>query len=128
MQVKATYRPGQKGTHKLVKQYGDKLVCVRYRYDYHKHKRYKTIELIIDENDWTPPPPHPHEEERPVLTRAEHTRQVPVRIGFLEENLQKQIKAIGGTWSRKEKLWYASEYSIKEIGLEDRIVKKSREM
>lgn len=122
MHVKATYRPGQKGTHKLVKQYGYQLVCVRYRYDYANHKRYKTIELIIDESDWTPLPPHP-DEERPVQTETHYTRQVGVRIGWNEKELQQQVKALGGIWSRQEHLWYANEYYIRLAGLDDRIVK-----
>ena len=31
MDVKATLAPGQNGTKKLLKQYGDQLVSVRYR-------------------------------------------------------------------------------------------------
>ncbi len=33
MEVKATLIPSQAGTQHLVKEYGDQLVCVRYRYD-----------------------------------------------------------------------------------------------
>jgi hypothetical protein len=122
MVVKATYKPGQKGTHKLVKQYGDQLICVRYRYDYANHKKYKTIELIIDEADWTPLPPHP-DEERPVQTETHYTRQVGVRVGWNEKELQQQVKALGGIWSRQDRLWYANEYHIRQAGLDDRIVK-----
>ncbi len=39
---------------KLCAKYGEKLVCVRYQYDDIKRKRYKTVELIIDEVDWKP--------------------------------------------------------------------------
>jgi len=49
MQVLAIRRPGQRGTQKLVTRYGDRLVCVRYRYDAAAGKRYKTVEIIIDE-------------------------------------------------------------------------------
>jgi hypothetical protein len=52
MEVKVTLKPGQNGTKHLVEQYGDQLICVRYRYDKVKRKRYKTIELIIDEQAW----------------------------------------------------------------------------
>jgi hypothetical protein len=54
MKVKSTLAPGRKGTKQLTEQYGDQLVCVRYRYDEVKQKRYKTVELIVDEQDWTP--------------------------------------------------------------------------
>ena len=42
MDVKATLLPGANGTKALLREYGDQLVCVRYRYDNKKHKRYKT--------------------------------------------------------------------------------------
>ena len=33
MEVRLTRRPGDAGTHKLLERYGERLVCVRYRYD-----------------------------------------------------------------------------------------------
>lgn len=54
MEIKATPHPGQNGTKELQAKYGDQLVCVRYRYDKIKKKRFKTIELIIDEKEWIP--------------------------------------------------------------------------
>jgi hypothetical protein len=46
MEVKVTLKPGQNGTKRLVEQYGDQLVCVRYRYGKLKRKRYKTIKCF----------------------------------------------------------------------------------
>jgi len=54
MKVKSTLSPGQKGTKQLTAKYGSKLVCVRYRYDSARMKRFKTVELIVDEQDWHP--------------------------------------------------------------------------
>lgn len=54
MQTRLSLRPGQKGTKKLVVEYGDRLVAVRYRYDVERRKRYKTVELIVDETPWSP--------------------------------------------------------------------------
>jgi hypothetical protein len=34
---------------------GDRLVCVRYRYDEQQKKRCKTVELIVEEDGWEPP-------------------------------------------------------------------------
>jgi hypothetical protein len=42
-------KPGQKGTKALLEQYGDKLLCVRYRYDEKRQVRIKTVELIVSE-------------------------------------------------------------------------------
>ncbi len=55
MLAKLRLKPGQKGTKKLCEQYGAKLVCVRYRYDAARHRRYKTVELIVEESPWSPP-------------------------------------------------------------------------
>jgi len=57
MQARLKLKPGQKGTKKLVEQYGSRLVCVRYRYDAQTKKRYKTVEIIVDEVAWTPRAP-----------------------------------------------------------------------
>ena len=54
MKVKSTLAAGTKGTKQLTEQYGDQLICVRYRYDETKQKRYKTVELIVDEQEWAP--------------------------------------------------------------------------
>jgi hypothetical protein len=43
-------QPGQPGTKRLVEQYGSKPVCVRYRSDDEAGKRYKTVELIVEES------------------------------------------------------------------------------
>lgn len=56
MQARLKLKPGQKGTKKLVELYGSRLVCVRYRYNEARQKRFKTVELIVEELDWTPKP------------------------------------------------------------------------
>ena len=55
--VRLHLKPGQKGTKQLLAQYGDRLICVRYRYDAQRKKRFKTVELLVAERDWKPPPP-----------------------------------------------------------------------
>ena len=64
-------KPGQKGTKQLLAQYGDRLVCVRYRYDAQRKKWFKTMELIVAEREWEPPPP-----------RYAAEAIVGVRVGF----------------------------------------------
>jgi len=55
--VRLHLKPGQKGTKQLLAQYGDRLICVRYRYDAQRKKRSKTVELLVAERDWEPPQP-----------------------------------------------------------------------
>jgi hypothetical protein len=50
--VRLHLKPGQKGTKQLLAQYGDRLICVRYRYDPARKKRFETVELVAAERDW----------------------------------------------------------------------------
>jgi hypothetical protein len=54
MRTRLHLKPGQRGTKRLSEQYGEQLVCVRYRYDDATQKRYKTVELIVDVAEWSP--------------------------------------------------------------------------
>jgi hypothetical protein len=54
MRTGLSLRPGQGGTKRLLAQYGERLVCVRYRYDEKREKRLKTVEIIVEESDWDP--------------------------------------------------------------------------
>jgi hypothetical protein len=47
--VAKTLRPGQAGTRKLLRRYGEALVCVRYREDPAGRARRISIELTIEE-------------------------------------------------------------------------------
>ncbi len=110
MQIKATLAPGQNGTKQLLKQYGDQLVCVRYRYDKARQKRIKTIEIIVDEQDWIPG----------VIIPVD--RKVPIKIGFGETELREKIKNAGGYWNPDKKAWMLSYHQVLQMGLERRIV------
>ena len=54
IKTKSIRKPGEPGTKKLTQIYGNDLICVRYKYDYKLKKRYKTIELQIEETPWIP--------------------------------------------------------------------------
>ncbi|MBI2778994.1 MAG: hypothetical protein HYX62_04320 [Gammaproteobacteria bacterium] len=79
MKIKATLHPGQNGTKQLTNQYGDQLICVRYRYDKARQKRIKTVELIIDEQDWIPGVTIPCD------------KVVSLKIGFGETELREKV-------------------------------------
>jgi hypothetical protein len=130
MHVLAIRRPGQRGTQKLVALYGDRLVCVRYRYDAASGTRYKTIELIVDQATWVPPPPHLHA-HKPVIRldriddpETPPPQQVGVKVFFRENELRERVKAAGGQWSKKEKLWRLPYRTVVSLGLEHRIAKR----
>jgi len=54
METRVTLRPGDKGTKKLVQEFGQKLLCVRYRYDPVRRMRHKTVELVVESAPWDP--------------------------------------------------------------------------
>jgi len=110
MQTRLTLRPGQKGTKKLVKRYGDKLVCVRYRYDAEKKKRYKTVELIEEEVDW--------EIKSPVDVKT----RVRLKVKWGETDIGRQVKQAGGVWDAQRQVWELEYGAVERLGLVDRIV------
>lgn len=110
MQARKTLRPGQDGTKRLVNQFGDRLLCVRYRYDLERQVRYKTAEIIVETIPWQP---------RPQDTPGESI--VSLNIGLKEIALQTEARQAGGKWnpnSRRLELRYDK---VVELGLEARI-------
>ena len=85
MRTRLKLKPGQRGTKKLLAEYGPRLVCVRYRYDAQRRKRFKTIELIVDEAEWKPKP-------KPDTL-------VHLEVAWGEAYLARRIKQAGGTWN-----------------------------
>jgi len=110
MKVKRTLRPGESGTRALLKEYGDQLVCVRYRYDKNRQKCRKTVELVIDEKDWIPG----------VVIPAD--RRVHIRIGYGERELRERVKQAGGYWDNERKAWHLRYREVCELGLERRML------
>ena len=54
MEIRLTRRLGQSGTKKLFERYGQRPICVRYRYDAQNNCRHKPIELILETVPWRP--------------------------------------------------------------------------
>jgi len=109
MRIRLNLRPGQRGTRRLVAEHGDRLVCVRYRYDVRVRRRYKTIELIVSEGPWEPPA------GLPVL----------VRVEWGEVELGVSVRKAGGVWLARRKLWRLSYGAAARLGLQERIVEPS---
>lgn len=103
-------KPGQPGAKRLVGQSGQRLVCVRYRYDASQHKQFKTVELIVEESAWTPPAAPMTE---PIM--------VGLRVGINEIAIQRQIKQAGGKGNRQLQVWEILSDQTIALGLKDRI-------
>jgi hypothetical protein len=111
MKARLTLKPGQRGTKKLLDEYGDRLLYVRYRYDPLLKRRIKTVELIVEEVPWAP-----------NLGRLSRETIVGVRIAAREVSLRRQVKQAGGQWNPERKLWELPYHQVVTLGLEERMV------
>jgi hypothetical protein len=85
LKARLTLRTGQRGTRRLMAEYGDRLVCGRYRDDAERQKRVKTVEIMLEETAWKPEP----------QKRVGHV-VVGVRIDVNERDVQRAVKVAGG--------------------------------
>ncbi|MBI3108186.1 MAG: hypothetical protein HYY95_21870 [Candidatus Rokubacteria bacterium] len=109
--VRLHLKPGQKGTKQLLAQYGDRLICVRYRYDARRKKRFKTVEILVTERDWEPPRP-----------RVAHDQIVGLRVAFADVAVRDRVKQAGGTWNPERRVWQLRYDRVVALGLNGRIV------
>ena len=103
--------PGQPGTVQYVKQYGDALVCVRYRYDPVNKRKVKTVELIVEEGTW-----------EPAARLIPPDSIVELRVEYGEVSMGKRIRAAGGIWNRDKGVWELAYQEVVALGVTDRIV------
>lgn len=104
-------KPGQPGTKKLMREFGDKLVCVRYRYDAGRQRRLKTVELILEETPW-----------QPDTTKISLNKIMPIRLRYDEAVLRQQVLQAGGKWLSEKRVWTLPYRAIVKLGLTERIV------
>jgi len=103
--------PGHRGAKQLLARYGDQLICVRYQYDEQLQKRFKTVELIVEECDGMP-----------QATSKAGDRRVSIRVAVSELDLRAQVKRGGGIWQRDRQVWDLRYDQVVALGLEGRIV------
>jgi len=86
-------------------------MCVRYRYDEQLQKRFKTVELIVEEKDW-----------RPQTKPQAGDQIVSIRVALTERDIRAQVKRAGSTWQRDRQVWDLRYDQVVALGLEGRIV------
>jgi hypothetical protein len=112
MKTHTSLKPGQKGTKRLVEQYGKALLCVRYRLDTIRGVRLKTVELVVEEKPYRP------------CMRYRNGDIVSVIVSYTETALRDRLKKVGGRWNPEEKLWRVPFGVIRgDAELEERILK-----
>jgi hypothetical protein len=95
LKTRLTLKPGQSGTKSLLKKYGEDLVCVRFRYDAETQQRIKTVELVVERSNWSPPP----------MTLSQKTI-VALRIAASDMSIRAKAKAAGARWNPEKQLWF----------------------
>ncbi|MGH8065276.1 MAG: hypothetical protein ACRERE_08570 [Candidatus Entotheonellia bacterium] len=113
MRTRLKLNPGQRGTKKLLTQDGDRLVCVRYRYDAKQKKRFKTVELIVEEIAW-----------EPKARRMADATLVRIQVALPEVEVRRQVKHAGGRWDSPRRVWKLRYDWVIALGLEGRIVEE----
>lgn len=114
MKIGKVLKPGQAGTKKWVEKFGEDLICVRYRYDTIRRLKLKTVEIIVEQDDWNM-----------NSQRIPHNKMIPIQVNYEETNLRKLVKSAGGRWDRDKKVWKLPYREIIQLGLEDRVVWES---
>ena len=107
--------PGQPGTKRWVREYGDKLRCVRYRYDGEGKRRLTTIELVVENVPWEP-------KGKPPTPEIPTERIVEIRIAYGEADLGRKVRASGGQWNKQKKVWELPYREVLRLKLADRII------
>lgn len=74
-----------------------------------RQKRVKTVELIVDEQDWTPG------------VNISPDKRVLLKIGFNELELRELVKNHGGFWEPEKKGGLLSFHKVLQLGLEKRV-------
>ena len=110
LQVTKTMSPDQPGAVRLAEKYGPALLVVRYRQDAARLTRYTTVELVVDE----------------VSIAARSHREVGVRIGYFEDELQGRARQAGAKWDKMHGLWRMPLSVAHALGLLDRVARSRK--
>ena len=111
MRTRLTLHPDQRGAKQLLAQYGNRLVCVRYRYNEPRKRRFKTVEVIVEEREWEP---HPSQRSAESL--------VYVWVAWPEVKVRRQVKRAGGKWHPQPGVWELRYELVVALRWEERIV------
>lgn len=103
--VTKTMQPGDRGAVRLMRQYGDALVCVRYRTSGTGEERLTTIELVV---------------ERAVI-RKRSDDIVAFKIKDNEAQLRREALRRGASFDPRSRLWKLPRHEVISMGLFHRI-------
>ena len=84
---------------------------MRHRYDEQQKKRFKTMEVIVEEREWEPCSPQ-HAADSLVC----------LRVAWPEVEVWRQVKRAGGKWHPQHGVWELRYDRVVALRLEERIV------
>jgi hypothetical protein len=103
--VTKTLQPGEPGTVRLFRLYGEQLVCVRYRTSGSGEERLTTVELVLDR----------------TVIRKRGNQIVAFKIRDHETRLQRKALALGAWFDEATGLWNLARHDVLRLGLRHRI-------
>ncbi|HEX7613665.1 MAG TPA: hypothetical protein VF554_00165 [Thermoanaerobaculia bacterium] len=110
--VRKTMGPGQKGTRRFLRDWGDRLVCVRYRFDPARKIRYTTVELVASvARPWAPP------------FRPRPDALVYLRVDRDDWKALRKVREARAWWDGERGLWRLRYDVAERMRLRNRIVK-----
>ena len=98
-------KPSQRGAIKISRDYGDELLCVRYRENPDGTERLTTVELIV----------------QGVMIQKRDDPIVVFKIKPGETDLQRLAQAKGATYDAKIHMWNLIRSEVIRMGLRNRI-------
>ena len=112
--VTRTLWPPAAGTKRWQRLYGDALLCVRHRQDSAGLRRVVTVELVVGAVAYRRGQPG-------LQDRARY----PVKLAAGERELKAALKLQQAWWDPDSGCWYTYGRTIREMGLEDRILMRA---
>ena len=107
LRVGRTLHPGTAGTKRLTAEYGERLLCVRYRYDVDHAVCLTTAEVVVAERPWRPAIP-----PRTV---------VGVRVEWGDFSSRQRLRAEKGRWDPNRGLWFLEWRAVRKLGLQGNV-------
>jgi len=95
MRTRLTLKAGEPGTRKVLDEYGERLLYVRYRYDEERHLRLKTAEIIIETVAWNPT-------QAPIVDALDY---IHIRFDARDKKTKTAVKRLGGYWDPDAAAW-----------------------
>lgn len=127
MEVRKTLKTGEHGTKRWQTQLGDRLLIVCYRYDDIKKLQYTTAKIIVDEK------PCIHCNANGFIKKTKESSEpnninedVYIKIDYHALNERQKLKAAGAYWEPGKCLQKLKMAKVKELGLENRVIKYSQ--